>query len=194
MNTKIMIGACLSIASFTSAADSNITNYIEIGHSAQESDDFSGDFKGAELAASYQLSDNFFFATKYISTKDKRDFKNDRKTAGIGYVFSTDENSAWYTQLDVVNVEIGRDYAASFNETGYQVGVGYQLDFMENWTFDAEIKYLNTGEVDSTYGDYSLTMLSMGAAYEFTEALWLYGDYEYESDGERIAFGLRFSF
>lgn len=194
MNLKMIIGTCLSIISVGALAGSSVSNYVEVGYTSQDNDILLGDYTGFEMAGSYQLNDDFYLVGEYITTKEDRDLEIMRKGAGVGIVLSADESSAWYTEFSFVNVQFDRDYAASFDQTGFQLGFGYQLEFAENWTVNADVTRLHAREVDPTFGDYSPTFVTLGGNYAFSDAFSVYGDFEYESDGDRVAFGLRYSF
>ncbi|MCW8879834.1 MAG: porin family protein [Kangiellaceae bacterium] len=194
MKSKIFIGACLSLVSLGSLADSSVSNYVEVGYSSQEHDVLEGDYKGFELAGSYQLNEDFFVSAKYISTEEDRDLEFVRKSLGVGFVISADDDSTWYTQFDAVNVLFDRDYAASFDQNGFQLGFGYQRTLSDAFSFNVEISRLHARKVDDTFGDFSPTYLTLGGKYQFSDAFSVYGDFEYEDEGERATLGLRYSF
>ena len=175
-------------------ADSNVSNYIEVGYSSQDHDILEGDYKGFELAGSYQLNEDFYIAGKYISNEEDRDLEFIRQSIGVGIVLSSDDDSAWYTQFDVVNVEFDRDYAASFDQHGFQLGFGYQMSLSDAFSFSVEVSRLHAREVDDTFGDFSPTYLTLGGKYQFSDAFSVYGDFEYEDESERAVIGVRYSF
>ena len=194
MKSKILIGACLSLASLGCLAETSVSNFVKVGHTTQEHDVLTGDYTGIELSGSYKLNDDFFLTGEYISTEEDRDLEFVRKSIGVGMIISADENSAWYTEFGSVNVQFDRDYAASFDQTGFQLGFGYQIEVAEGWTLNAEVTRVHARKVDDTFGDFSPTYITLGGQYQFSESFGAYGEYEHEQDGARAAFGIKFSF
>jgi len=115
-------------------------------------------------------------------------------TFGGGYQFGLTDSTVMYAQLDYARVIFDRPNAGEFDSNGYQISVGVRSNVTEAIELKGAVKFLNAGNVDSTYGDFNPTYIELGASYLFTDELSVYADYENESDSDRYSFGLRYNF
>ena len=193
MNKKILIASLLSTFSLGASAQLPTFDFVEVGSSVHDHD-FSGeDFGGYELEGSYQFIDDFYVAGKHVSATES-DLEIATTTVGVGYQMGVTEHSIFYTQFDIANVLFERDAAGKFEETGFQLGVGYRHMVTDSIQLQAGLKYLDAGEVDATFGDYNPTYVTLGANYSFDEDFAIYADFETESDSDRYSFGLKYDF
>jgi len=194
MKNKILITAMLSALSLGAIAEEMPSfNFAEVGYTTQEHDAVGGDASGFELAGSYDLEGDFYLAGSYLSTSD-RGLDLGLTTFGGGYQFGLTDSTVMYAQLDYARVIFDRPNAGEFDSNGYQISVGVRSNVTEAIELKGAVKFLNAGNVDSTYGDFNPTYIELGASYLFTDELSVYADYENESDSDRYSFGLRYNF
>ncbi len=194
MKLKYLIGLGFALCSTASFAETKVYDYVDVGYTSSDNDVLRGDYTGFELSGVIKLNDDFFLSGDYISTNEDRDLDFTRQSIDLGIILYTSENGTLYTKAGFAKVDFDRDDAASFEQTGYQISFGYQSELVENFTYSVELKHLNAREVDSTFGKFDPTYITLGGIYRLNDSISLYGDYEYEDEGERATFGVRYNF
>ena len=193
MNKKILIAGLLSVVSLGASAESPSFSFVEAGYTAQDNDLIDGDYTGYELEGSYQLSNNFYLAAKHvITTEDSLDLST--TTFGVGYHYFLTKSTAMYVQADYAAVILERANSGKFDEQGTQLGLGIKSMITDAIEIDVALKYLDAGEVDTTFGEYDKTYGLIGANYLLSDSVSIYADYEIEEDSNRYSMGFRYRF
>ncbi|MGX5175418.1 hypothetical protein ACUR5C_15465 [Aliikangiella sp. IMCC44653] len=174
------------------AAEPNFS-YVEIGSTEQEYDTLAGKFSGYEIAASYQLEDDFFIVGKAIAT-EANGLDMQTKTIGIGYHYPLLNNTKLILQLDAVGVVFNRPGAGEFDEQGKQFSIGIKSQLTQWLELEVSARRIDAGQVDAAYGDYEIDYTLVGLNFSVTKNFGIYADFETEDDSERVSFGLRYDY
>lgn len=170
-------------------------SFVEVGSTELESDIVAGDFSGFEIAASYELKDNFFLTGKHITTKDDAtDLELETTTLGLGYQYFLGDSTTLFMHLDFAGVVFDRENAGRFDEQGHQFGIGVKSQLTDRFEVEASLRYLDAGEVDATFGLYNKSYALVGVNFMVVDNFSVYADYEAEEDGNRAAFGFRYDY
>jgi len=193
MKNKMCIALAATVLSLNVAAETPTFNYVKAGYTAQEPDYIGVDQTGFEVAGAYEINESFYLAGKYIATSDD-DLDSVRGTIGVGYKMDLTDNTAMFFQLDYAAIEFDQVNSGTFDDSGFQVGLGVRSFVGESFEVNGAIHYLDAGTVDATFGDFNQTFIVLGGEYFMTDDLTFYADYEYDSDASRYAAGLKFYF
>jgi predicted porin len=174
------------------AAEPNFS-YLQIGSTEQEYDTINGDFSGYEIAASYQLEDDFFIVGKAVATK-ANGLDMQTKTIGIGYHYPLLSNTKLILQLDAVGVVFNRPNAGEFDEQGKQFSIGIKSQLTQWLELEVSARRIDAGQVDVVYGDYEIDYTLVGLNFSVSKNFALYVDFETEDNSERMSFGLRYDY
>lgn len=195
MKSSLLMVLAFSSLSFTTQAEVPSFNFFEVGATEQESDIVDGDFSGFEVAASYELKDNFFLSGKHITTKDDAtDLELTTTTVGLGYRYGLGDSTILFMHLDFAGVVFERENSGSFDEQGHQFGIGVKSQITDAFEVEASLRYVDAGEVDETFGLYNKTYALIGVNFMVANSVSLYADYEAEEEGNRAAFGVRYDY
>ncbi len=187
MKKTIITSAILSVLSFGVMAETPSFNFAEIGYISNLGG--SEDFDGYELKGNFELNDNFYITAGFQSIDIDTfgfDVNGDIKMLGIGYKKDISTATAFYTELNYVDVKAGVSGFGSGSDSGYQFGFGVRSNVAENFEMKAGLNYL---DVDG--GD---TFLELGAIYQLNNSTGIYFDVDTDFDDSKYGVGVRFSF
>jgi predicted porin len=193
MNKKILVASLLSVLSLGASAESPSFSFVEAGYTAQDNDLIDGDYTGYEVEANCQLSNNFYLAAKHVTTTESN-LDLSTTTFGVGYHYLVTKSTALYAEIDYAAVLLERTNSGKFEENGSQLTLGVKSMLLDSLELEVALKYLDAGEVDSTFGDYEKTYGLIGANYRISDEFSVYADYETEEDSNRYSVGLRYNF
>lgn len=188
---------CIALAaaalSLNVAAETPSFSYVKVGFTEQDLEYIGNEQGGFELAVSHIFDSDHYIAGKYISTSEDG-LDTTRGTIGLGYKIDLTDSTLMYVQADFVSIEFDQANAGAFDESGYQLGVGFRSFLSEDFEINGAINYLDAGNVDATFGNFDQTFILVGGEYFVSDDFSIYADYEYDSDATRYVAGVKYSF
>ncbi|TQV74047.1 outer membrane beta-barrel protein [Aliikangiella marina] len=193
MKSKMCIALAATLLSLNAAAETPTFNYVKVGFTEQDPEYIGVEQSGFEVAGAYDLDKEYYIAGKYISTSDDN-LDSVRGTIGVGYKMDLTDDTLMFFQIDYAAIEFDQTNAGTFDESGFQVGLGFRSYVSDSFEVNGVINYLDAGKVDDTFGDFNQTFIQLGGEYYMNDEFSIYADYEYDSDASRYAVGVKYSF
>jgi predicted porin len=187
MFKKLLATAILSACAFSSMAASPSFNYVEGGYVTDLNSDL--DFDGWEIKGSFELNNDLYMLGSYQRLNTDIGFIDvdaNIFSAGLGYKVALTHETALFTELEYINVNIDAKNFASDSENGYQFGVGARTMVSDALELKAAAYYQDV--------EGSEQFIKVGAAYQLNDAMSVYMDVDTDFDDSQLMTGLRFTF
>jgi hypothetical protein len=195
MNAKFtfLAAALLACAGAVHATDLNY-DYVEVGYSQIDFDDFNEDLKGVFIGGSFLVAEEIFMFGEYFDGKTDR-FQGGRigfttYTLGVGYRLGigpqTDLNFAAAFERARVEGRGNLAFLGSDSENGYSLTVGLRHLVTRQFELAADVTHVDISDDD--------TILTVGGLLHISDLVAVGLAYFVGSDADGYSGNIRFKF
>lgn len=173
----------IAIVSTNVSAEPPSYNYFSFGYAYWDMDDADEyNPRGLEFDGSRTITDSLYVAGDFTRVSGHNNSTN-IATLGLGYFHDFSENSSFFFEADIANIE--PEHLS--NETGFELSAGIRSMLSENIEMKAAVEHL-----DIEHDEF--TVYVVGGMYKFSETNGIYFDYKHEPDFQQFIIGLRREF
>jgi hypothetical protein len=199
MNTKfaLLAAGLFAVSGAAHATDLNY-DYLEVGYTIVDLDDFNADLTALSLGGSFLVTEEVYVFGNYADGRTENfNFFGDRGrldlsgyTLGVGYRYAlsrlTDLNFAAAFERQKFSGRRDLSYLGSDSENGYSLTVGLRSLVSPQFEFLADVTYIDVGDDD--------TVLGLGGLWHFHPQVALGAGVTLGSDATGYGATLRFKF
>lgn len=188
---KAITAAALATLALTPPAfaqDGLSYNFLELGYSNSEIEDFDVDGDGFGVRGSYGFTDHVHVFASYLDEEYDFDIGVSQFEVGAGFHTGLTEKLDFVGTLSFLNLSVDVPGLGSADDSGLALGVGLRGRVSEAFELRGEVKY---AELDDAGND---TTFGVGGRYYFTPMFALGADIGVNDDGTSWTLGGRFDF